>query len=101
MRSTQCNLAASRRLPLLAGLIVFSLVILSANLTPAFAQERFGSFIGTVTDPTAAMLPDVTVTITNKDTGRALNTKTDATGSYIFKSVEPGHYRFVFDREGF
>jgi len=82
----------------IAGL---GLALLFVLATPASGQERFGSFIGTVTDPTAAMLPEVTVIIVNKDTGRELTTKTDATGSYVFKSVEPGRYKFSFDRAGF
>ena len=101
MRSRQFKKAACSSLPFAAGLIAFSLLLLLATLTPAFAQEQFGSFIGTVTDPTAAMLPDVTVTIVNKGTGRELTTRTNTTGDYVFKSVEPGRYRLTFDREGF
>lgn len=87
----------------LFGLVAtgLSLALLLVLATPALGQERFGSFIGTVTDPTAAMLPDVTVIIINKETGRELTTKTDATGTYVFKSVEPGRYRFSFDHTGF
>jgi len=84
----------------LPALVLFSLAFLLI-LTPAWAQEQFGSFIGTVTDPTAATLPDAAVTIVNKETGRELTTKTDVTGSYVFKNVEPGRYRFTFDRDGF
>src|ERR1700737_633648 len=65
------------------------------------AQERFGSFLGTVTDPTGAVLPDVTVTLINKENNRGLTTKTDGSGAYVFRQVEPGHYRFNFERSGF
>jgi len=66
-----------------------------------FAQERFGNFLGNVTDPTGAAMPDVTVTLTNKDNNRVLRTTTDANGVYVFRQVEPGHYRFVFEHTGF
>jgi hypothetical protein len=65
------------------------------------AQERFGNFLGTVTDPSGAVLSGVTVTLTNKDTNRVLITKTDDYGNYVFRQVEPGHYTFTFERAGF
>src|SRR5438067_3949037 len=85
-------------------LITVWMLIVSAALVstlPVFAQERFGSFLGTVTDPTGAVLPEVTVTLINKDNNRSLTTRTDGSGSYVFRQVEPGHYRFTFDRTGF
>lgn len=75
----------------MASLVSFSL----------FGQERFGSFLGTVTDPSGAVLQGATVTITGKESGREYKTKTDNSGSYIFRSVEPGHYTFSFEETGF
>jgi hypothetical protein len=84
------------------GLIVLATVlIVSATVTPGFAQERFGSFVGAVQDPSGALLPDVNVTITNKESNREITTKTDSSGSYVFKNVEPGRYSFKFERQGF
>lgn len=74
-------------------------MILSAMV--GVAQERFGNFVGRVTDPSGAAMPDVTITLTNKDNGRALRTTTDANGAYVFRQVESGHYRFTFERQGF
>src|SRR4051812_22449838 len=66
-----------------------------------FGQERFGSFLGTVTDPSGAVLQGATVTITSKESGREYKTTTDSSGSYVFRSVEPGHYKFTFEETGF
>jgi len=66
-----------------------------------FAQERFGNFLGNVTDATGAAVPGVSVTLTNKDNNRVLRTTTDANGAYVFRQVEAGHYRFTFERSGF
>jgi len=82
-----------------ALLALLAAILISA--TAGFAQERFGNFLGVVTDPTGAAMPDVTVTLTNKDKNRVLTTKTDANGAYFFRNVEPGHYRFAFERVGF
>src|SRR5689334_22671687 len=79
------------------GLFVLAtLLVVSGTMPTAIAQERFGSFVGAVTDPSGALLPDVNVTITNKETNRELTTKTDSSGSYVFKNVEPGRYSFKF-----
>src|SRR5436305_5603310 len=69
-----------------AGIACAALILHPA----AIAQERFGNFVGIVTDPSGAVLPDVTVTLTNKENNRVLTTKTDGSGSYVFRQVEPG-----------
>jgi len=66
-----------------------------------YAQERFGNFSGAVTDSSGGVLPDVNVTLTNKQNNRVLTTKTDGSGSFVFRQVEPGRYRFSFERSGF
>src|SRR3954453_13895942 len=65
------------------------------------AQERFGNFLGNVTDATGAAGPGANVTLTNKVKDRVLTTTTDANGAYVFRQVEPGHYRFAFEKTGF
>lgn len=77
------------------------LAFVSLLTGPTHAQERFGQFLGTVTDPTGAVLPDVTVTVTNKESNREFTTKTDGSGAYIVRQLEPGHYRFTFTATGF
>src|SRR3954454_1476342 len=80
--------------------ILFFCVALSSSFS-LWGQERFGSFLGTVTDPSGAVLQGATVTITSKESGREYKTTTDNSGSYIFRSVEPGHYTFRFEESGF
>jgi len=83
---------------------VFLLALFVALIISQFslrAQERFGSFIGTVTDPSGAVLQGTAVTITGKESGREYKTTTDNSGSYVFRSVEPGHYKFAFEETGF
>ena len=41
-----------------------------ALASPALAQDFRGSILGTVTDSTGAVLPGVTVTVTNTETTR-------------------------------
>src|SRR4051794_35390541 len=108
MNLSQSSSESQRRLrnrgngaPIVRRVVLFSfLIVLLSNLSLR-AQERFGSFIGTVTDPSGAVLTGATVTITNTESGREYRTTTDNSGSYVFRSVEPGHYKFTFEETGF
>ena len=65
----------------------------------AFAQTaRVG---GKVTDQQGGVLPGVTVTITNVATGLSSEVVTNASGSYLFPSLDPGEYRLTVTMPGF
>ena len=67
----------------------------------ASAQERFGNITGKVTDQTGAILPGVTVTVTNNETQRSTVVVTDSTGTYYASALEPGRYAVKFELSGF
>lgn len=81
-------------------LLVFTGALLWAAAT-ASAQERFGELYGSVLDPTQAVLPNVTVTVTNKETGRTLTKSTGADGTWVASNLEPGHYKLRWEVKGF
>ena len=58
----------------------------------AYAVEVTARIRGTVTDPTGAVLPNITVTATNQDTGVVTTTTTMANGDYIFQKLPIGTY---------
>jgi len=58
----------------------------------AWSQTVQGVITGTVTDPTGAVVPNVTVTITNVGTNISQTTTTGSDGSYRFPLVPPGTY---------
>ncbi len=65
------------------------------------AQDSAG-LNGVVTDATGAVLPGVTVTLTNKKFGTHYTQKTDSHGEYRFLSIPPAEgYDEVFTRAGF
>jgi hypothetical protein len=74
------------------------LLLLSAS---AYAVEVTARIKGTVTDPTGAVLPNVTVTATNQDTGVAATTTTLANGDYIFQKLPIGTYSVSASAAGF
>jgi hypothetical protein len=85
-----------------ASLLCF-LLSLGVLLLPASAvqaQERAGTVTGTLTDPSGGVLPGVTVTLTNIQTGRVTTAVTDGSGLYRV-DVDPGRYRVGFELSGF
>jgi hypothetical protein len=67
-----------------------------------FAQNtNSGDIRGTVTDATGAIVPGVTVTLLNSDTGITKELSTNSAGLYDAVSILPGHYTITFSKEGF
>jgi hypothetical protein len=84
----------NRRILMMLGLVL----ILSCG---ANAQSTFGSFLGTVTDPSGQMLVGATATLTNLGTAATTTVKTDKEGTYSFLNVEPGTYSISVSEDGF
>src|SRR5262245_38650902 len=82
--------------------IVFGLSVLCLSLGlltgSGSAQEKFGGLTGVVSDPSGAVLPNVMVTVTNKETNRSITATTGADGAYAIRNVEPGRYTVRFER---
>src|SRR5678815_926313 len=80
----------------IATAIVFALLI-----TPSlFAQNA--QLGGIVTDPSGALIPGVSITATNTDTGVATTTITNESGAYTFPSLQAGRaYRVSAALPGF
>jgi outer membrane receptor protein involved in Fe transport len=79
------------------GVVVF---LISAALV-GLAQVDTGSLVGTVKDPSGAVLPGVTVTATNADTGVATPAKTEVDGSYVITPLKIGRYSVSVEGAGF
>jgi Carboxypeptidase regulatory-like domain len=65
------------------------------------AQTDTATLSGTITDQAGAIAPDVSVTITNEDTGISVQTKTNGAGIYDVPALIPGRYRVFVDKQGF
>lgn len=77
------------------------LVLFLALGTVVTGQERFGEVHGEATDVTGAVLPNVIVTLKNKETGRVYTTTTTSEGTYIVQNVDPGRYTASYELKGF
>ncbi len=65
------------------------------------AQVLYGSVVGTVTDPSGAVIPNVNISLTNKDTGLQREDKTNESGYYSISNVMPGTYDVKATGPGF
>lgn len=76
------------------------LVALAVCWTPASAQN-YGEFTGVVQDATGGVLPGVSVTITNPETGFVRTVVTNDTGNYRVPFLSPGVYDLQAELPGF
>jgi hypothetical protein len=84
--------------------ICFALILLLVGIGTGrmFGQAgATGTILGTVTDSSAAIIPDVKVTVTNTATNQAFKTVTSSSGDYYAPSLSPGTYTVSAEVKGF
>ena len=64
-------------------------------------QTGYGSILGSVTDPSGAVVAGVTVTLRNEATNVSNVMQTNRDGEYVFPNVIPGVYEVTVKKEGF
>src|ERR1039457_384214 len=82
-----------RRLVLVIGFLYLSLGVVLA--------QTGGTITGEVKDQTGALVPNVTVTVTNAGTNVARGTQTNSAGIYSFPDLVPGKYQVKAAAGGF
>ena len=82
----------------LVGAVSFCLLAVSV---PIFGQSSNASLSGTVTDPSNSLIPGVTITVTNTDTGVISTGLTNESGIYNSPSLLPGAYTVSASLPGF
>jgi hypothetical protein len=60
-----------------------------------------GRLIGTVTDPTGAVVVGADVTVTDEATGKTFETKSGSDGGFTFSALQPGSYTVTVTMQGF
>ena len=67
----------------------------------AIAQNATGAINGTVTDPNEAVIPNATVTVTNRANGAARKFLSSTEGTFWFENLAPGEYEVKVEAQGF
>jgi hypothetical protein len=77
-------------------------VFLGATLAPsAYGQSDRGNLVGTVTDPTGAVIPKARVTVTNLETGEVVVIDTTSAGDFSAANLSAGKYSLEVQAAGF
>jgi hypothetical protein len=84
----------------IATRVFVSALLLLFMAGPALAQAT-AQISGTVRDESGAVLPGVTVTVTQTDTGFTRTVVTDATGAYVVSNLPTGPYEITTTLSGF
>jgi len=63
------------------------------------AQSTFGQFVGTVKDPSGAVIPGVMVSVKNLGTSATRTAVGDETGTYTVVNLEPGDYEITMEAD--
>ncbi len=66
-----------------------------------YAQRDLSTIVGTITDPSQAVVAGAKVTITEDATGLVYNLTTDSNGEFIRPAIRPGTYSVEVDAPGF
>jgi hypothetical protein len=80
-------------------LAIMTTLLISASV--ASAQTPTASVVGRVTDASGAVLPGVTIAITNPDTSRSSEAVTNANGDYTILFLNPSRYVLEASLAGF
>ncbi|MEO8597038.1 MAG: TonB-dependent receptor [Candidatus Solibacter sp.] len=81
------------------GLLSLALFVSACAVT--FGQGTTSRVLGTVMDPTGAVVVGASVKLTNEGTSLAFDAKSSSAGSFTFEAVQPGSYRLDVEISGF
>src|SRR5579864_1544853 len=82
--------------------IALSIIVSAVCLTPlGIAQTIFGTILGTVTDPSGAVMPNVVITVTNQGEDISREVRSDAQGNYQAENMKAGLYTISAKATGF
>jgi len=84
----------------LAGLLLSTGPFLVSPIV-ARAQVSAGEIVGTVTDPSGAVLPGVQIEATHLATNQKFSTTVTAIGNYLLSAIPVGDYRVLAQQTGF
>ena len=77
------------------------LLCLVISLAPLGAQTTAGAIVGSVTDPSGAVIGGASITVTNVDNGISVKATTDSSGEYVVTPLNIGHYTVAVEATGF
>ena len=93
--------SAPRRLSSLFTTVAVVACLVTGTISPLWSQSTRGTITGVVRDTSGAVIPGVSVTITEEETGNSLSVKSQEDGVYTAPQILPGTYRVSAQTQGF
>lgn len=81
--------------------VLTAVCILGASGSLVYAQSNKGSIIGTVTDPSGAVIPNAKVIVTNNATKEPVEITSNDSGEFAVTNLDPGVYSVRAEAAGF
>jgi len=81
--------------------IFLAFFFMVVSVSSSFAQAVFGSIVGTVTDPTGAVVPNATVVVTDVSKGTSQTVQSNGSGNYSVSRLIPDTYTVKATAQGF
>lgn len=75
-------------------------VMLAATVSLVVAQSDTGRITGSVTDASSAIVPNVTITLTNEKTGQVRKVNANSQGVYLAIELRPATYTVIAEAAG-
>ena len=97
--SSSCLITMFNAKAIWLGRAVFLLLLLLG--LPLFVAAQEATVVGTVTDPSGSVVPNVTITITNVKTGALRSLTTNDVGQYVAPGLPIGTYNLKAESSGF
>jgi hypothetical protein len=82
-------------------LITFTFLMLSAQISAAYAQSGQAQVVGTIKDSSGAVIAGATVTVVNERTGSTRMATTNERGSFVVPGLQPSTYSVKTGASGF
>lgn len=67
----------------------------------AFTQIKSGTIVGTVTDPSGAVVSEANIKVTNQETNVSVSTVSDRSGTFTVPYLQSGRYVINVEKSGF
>src|SRR5215471_14729441 len=82
-------------------MLTFVCVWLGIGYTVSAQQPATATLGGRILDPNGAVVPDASVTVTQRTTGLIRQTTSNAEGLYVVSNLQPGDYDVNVEAKGF
>ena len=81
--------------------LFLTIVAIILSMAPVSGQTSNGTILGTITDSSHAVIPNVQVALTDTGTNTRRTAETNTAGYFVFSNLAPGTYRVDVEQPGF